>query len=84
MVLCRALDVGQRRLRCPVAPEICVEALSPGNTGAETTEKRRLYFEAEAEEVWLCDIDGHMQFFMSDGKVTTSPRVPSFPTRIEL
>jgi Uma2 family endonuclease len=46
-----------------VAPEICVEIMSPSNTKAELEEKAALYFEAGAKEVWICDLLGHMEFF---------------------
>ncbi len=46
-----------------LAPEICVEIISPGNTKPEMDEKRRLYFEAGAEEVWFCDLKGALHFF---------------------
>jgi Uma2 family endonuclease len=36
------------------APEICVEVLSPSNTRAEIEEKKALYFDAGAQEVWVC------------------------------
>jgi Uma2 family endonuclease len=45
------------------APEICIEVLSPSNTRNEIEEKRRLYFEAGAVEVWLCERDGRLRFF---------------------
>jgi hypothetical protein len=38
----------------PCAPEICVAVLSPSNTEAEIQEKAELYFDAGANEVWLC------------------------------
>ena len=44
------------------APEICVEVLSPSNSEPEMNEKRALYFEAGAHEVWICDLDGKMEF----------------------
>lgn len=46
------------------APEICIEVLSASNTRNEIQEKRRLYFEAGASEVWLCERDGHLRFFL--------------------
>lgn len=67
-----------------IAPEICIEVLSDSNTEAQMVEKRALYFEAGAQEVWLCDEDGHLRFFVPDGEVQRSPRVPDFPRRIEL
>ncbi|MBI5800426.1 MAG: Uma2 family endonuclease [Verrucomicrobia bacterium] len=45
------------------APEICVEVISPSNTRDEIAEKKRLYFNAGADEVWLCDARGRMTFF---------------------
>ncbi|MDB6035624.1 MAG: hypothetical protein JWM16_5962 [Verrucomicrobiales bacterium] len=49
----------------PKAPEICVEVLSPGNSQLEMTEKAALYFDAGAQEVWLCSESGQMTFFVS-------------------
>ncbi|EDY19652.1 protein of unknown function DUF820 [Chthoniobacter flavus Ellin428] len=46
------------------APEICIEVLSPSNTRNEIEAKRRLYFAAGASEVWLCERDGHVRFFL--------------------
>jgi Uma2 family endonuclease len=45
------------------APEICVEILSPSNSPEEMAEKRALYFEAGAREVWICELDGRMSFY---------------------
>ena len=67
----------------PVAPEVCVEILSPSNTEAEMDEKRTLYFEAGAEEVWLCSDDGAMRFFGPDGEQDASQRAPNFPDQID-
>ena len=47
----------------PISPEICVEIISAGNTQKEMQEKRALYFESGAKEVWLCDENGDMSFF---------------------
>jgi Uma2 family endonuclease len=68
-----------------LAPEICVEVLSPSNTRAEIDEKRRLYFEAGAEEVWICGLDGTMRFFLrpSPDDLAVSALCPGFPERIE-
>ena len=46
-----------------LAGEICVEVLSPSNHPAEIEEKRRLYFEQGAVEVWTCDTEGTMRFW---------------------
>jgi Uma2 family endonuclease len=67
-----------------LAPEICVEVLSPSNSAAEIEEKRALYFDAGATEVWICNLDGSMSFFVGPGHLqsSTSVRCPAFPTRI--
>ncbi len=88
----RAADVGwysQQRysqvagqLAFEIAPEICVEVLSPGNVESEIQEMKQLYFEAGAEEVWLCDVDGRLSFFTPSAPDTakpSSPRSPNFP-----
>jgi len=36
-----------------IAPEICVEVISPRNSPEEMAEKRALYFAAGADEVWF-------------------------------
>ncbi len=68
----------------PVAPEICVEVRSPTNTDAEMEEKRALYLEAGADEVWICDEEGTITFYDAEGKRETSRRASSFPTEIDL
>ena len=68
-----------------IAPEICVEILSPINTPAEMRHKRNLYFEAGAEEVWYCREDGSMEFYAKsnpDTLITRSSLCPGFPVRI--
>ena len=67
----------------PEAPEICVEVVSPRNTEAELTEKRRLYFAAGAEEVWLCR-DGAMEFHTRDSAVPASAMCPEMPARVTI
>ena len=65
------------------APEICVEILSPTNTRREIDEKRALYFDAGATEVWICNLDGSISFFVGpDRQVSTSNLCPAFPGRI--
>jgi len=69
---------------CSIAPEICIEVASFSNTGVELEEKRRLYLEAGAEEVWLCDEEGRIGFFDASGPLTRSRRCPKFPTRVRI
>ena len=64
------------------APEICVEVLSPSNTPAEMAEKAALYFDAGADEVWLCEPDGTMRFHTPAGPVERSSLCPDFPASI--
>ncbi len=66
----------------PIAPEICVEILSPSNSSGEIEQKKNLYFENGAEEVWICHAEGLMTFFTQAGAITASTLVPDFPTTI--
>jgi Uma2 family endonuclease len=63
------------------APEICVEVLSPSNSAAEMDEKRALYFEAGAAEVWLCAQDAAMSFF-TPAPALRSTLCPQFPAHL--
>jgi Uma2 family endonuclease len=67
-----------------IAPEICVEILSPSNANAEIEQKKQLYFEAGATEVWTWDAEGTVQFFHPEQAIKISALVPDFPTRITL
>jgi Uma2 family endonuclease len=63
------------------APEICVEVLSSSNSPAEMNEKRSLYFEAGAHEVWICGLDGKMEFYSPD--LSAAARLcPAFPGQV--
>ena len=66
------------------APEICVEVISPGNTQAEIDEKRALYFDAGASEVWVCEAGGSTAFFMPGAIAQRSPICPQFPNQVTL
>lgn len=67
-----------------IAPEICVEVISASNSSIEMREKRKLYFEAGAKEVWLCNEQGEMQFFNAQQALSRSPLVPDFPEKVEI
>lgn len=67
-----------------IAPEVCVEILSGSNTTKEMAEKRMLYFETGAKEVWLCSENGEMQFFNPQHELVHSELAPEFPLKIEL
>ena len=69
------------------APDVCVEVLSPDNTEAEIREKRALYFDAGAKEVWICAQSGAITFYLAAGAHTPGPisqLFPHFPARIDL
>jgi len=66
----------------PIAPEICVEVISPSNSSEEIQDKKNLYFERGAIEVWTCDAKGKMQFYTQTGEMSSSALVPHFPRTI--
>ena len=74
------------RVCFPKSPEICVEVLSPSNTGAEIQEKMALYIDAGAREVWLCAESGEVSFFGpgTAQPLSASQLCPQFPKQIEL
>ena len=67
-----------------VAPEICVEVLSPHNAAGEIEMKKRLYFEAGAKEVWTCDEEGRLHVEDDTGVLDQSALVPDFPDQIDV
>ncbi|WP_395747571.1 Uma2 family endonuclease [Prosthecobacter sp.] len=70
-----------------IAPEICVEVVSPGNTRQEMENKRELYFAAGAEEVWFCDPKGVLHFFLKGSEETAakaSGLCPSMSKRVKV
>ena len=72
------------KVPAPVAPEICIEVRSRSNTDAEMAEKRTLYLDAGALEMWTCDENGRLRFFDPGNELAQSNLVPSFPTCIEI
>jgi Uma2 family endonuclease len=66
------------------APDICVEILSPGNTNREILEKKALYVEAGAKEVWICELDGKIEFYLKEvpDQASQSKICPSFKKEI--
>ena len=68
------------------APEICVEVVSPSNSRREMAERKALFFTAGAREVWFCDQDGKMTFFVGAASkgVKASRLCPAFPREIRL
>lgn len=77
----------RRAVSLPISPEICVEILSSSNSRGEMLEKMTLYFAKGAQEVWLCDEEGHREFFTvlsAPEPVSASPMGPDFPQQIDV
>jgi len=68
----------------PVAPELCVEVASPGNTRKGLLKKKDLYLAAGAREVWICELDGRMGFFGGEGEMSGSELLVGFPALVTL
>ncbi len=64
-----------------LAPEICVEVLSESSTVEEMVDKRALYREAGAEEVWIVEQDGRIRFF-ADAELEQSDIAPDVPDQV--
>jgi Uma2 family endonuclease len=77
----------KRATALPIAPEICVEILSPSNCRQEMLDKMTLYYAKGAQEVWLCDEAGRMEFFTAasaPAPVSASLLCPDFPPQINV
>ncbi|MBN2578243.1 MAG: Uma2 family endonuclease [Pirellulales bacterium] len=62
----------------PQAPELCVEIVSPSNTGAEISNKVDLYLAQGAKEVWIITEDRKITFYAHGGEIRNSELVPDF------
>ena len=81
----KQLDAAGKTSCLPFAPEICVEIKSPGNSWPELEEKRELYFEAGAKEVWICDENQNIAFFVgSPDPSDQSELCPEFSQSVDL
>ena len=76
----KRLEIIRYEIKCSVAPDICVEVLSESNTDEE---KKQLYFENGAREVWICTKNGDMSFHNVKGNLESSAFVPEFPKKVE-
>ena len=74
----------KNEIECSIAPEICIEVLSNSNTDEEMQEKRQLYFEQQAQEVWICKQDGTIKSYNSKCQINKSILIPNFPQKIEI
>ena len=64
-----------------LAPEICAEVMSESNDWAEMHEKRALYREAGAEEVWIVTEEGEVRFFKEE-EMEESELASDFPDHL--
>ena len=76
-------DQIQDEVSASIAPEICIEVKSIGNTLEEMEFKKKLYFEAQAMEVWICNEQGDITFYNEQNELTQSLLVPHFPQQIK-
>jgi Uma2 family endonuclease len=77
----------KRAVALTVAPEICVEIISPCNDRVEMLEKMTLYYAKGAQEVWLCNEAGEVEFFTAESApepVDVSVLCPDFPRQIDV
>lgn len=66
------------------APEVCIEILSPSNTGMEMEEKKELYFARGAKEFWVCDKEGSVKFYKNTGLLEHSNIIAGFPGAVSI
>lgn len=69
--------IGKYGFKTPynVAPEICVEVISPSNSKLQMEQKINLYFDQGAKEVWLCNQEGEITYFSKDGEIEVSKEI---------
>jgi len=63
------------------APDVCIEVMSESNDWNEMRDKRALYLEAGAKEVWVVAEDGAVRFF-GEEELERSEVVSGFPDSI--
>lgn len=59
-----------------VAPEVCVEIVSPSNTKPEIDQKIQAYLACGAVEVWIVDLQGEVRYHSAAGPLDGSSFVP--------
>jgi Uma2 family endonuclease len=63
-----------------LAPEVCVEITSSSNTAEEIQEKRALYLNVGAEEVWVVDEEEHIRIYDHEGEREGSAIASTVPS----
>jgi Uma2 family endonuclease len=69
-------------VECSMAPDVCIEVLSSSNTEEEIADKKSLYFSQGAKEVWICNQDGEIRFYMPGTEAEHSKIFPTFSGKI--
>ena len=82
-VVCGEAEFALGRNDTLTNPVMLVEVLSPSNEKAEMDFKRELYLRAGAQEYWVCDEIGTLQFFNASGPINQSVLCPAFPKQLE-
>lgn len=65
-----------QQLTCASSPKLCIDVIILGIATDYYADKRELYFEGGAQEVWLCDEQGGLAFYDCTGE---NPRLAPFP-----
>lgn len=76
--------LNRHKTECDIAPEICIEVVSFSNTAQEMEEKRALYVQQGAQEVWVCDERGNVRFYYGCEQHEHSSLVPDFPNKVRI
>ena len=71
------MDVHGYKTPYTIAPEICVEIVSPGNSAGEIERKVELYLAKGAIEVWVVNQDASIRFYDNSGLEKKSKMVKS-------
>ena len=66
-----------------MAPEVCIEIVSPSNSKAEIKEKISFYLYKGSKEVWICDEKGNVKFYGYEGEKPTSELFMNAPINFE-
>ena len=72
----------QGKTEAQIAPEVCVKVTSVSNSEKEMRQKRKLYFEQGAREVWVCDEYGNIKFYDESGELEKSKMFSDFPPKV--
>lgn len=66
-----------------LAPELCVDIMSPPGVASEWVAKRGALLARGAQEVWMCDEQGILSFYDGSGQIPRSKLFPEIE-RIDL